>query len=72
MLGQNPIPSNSDVLEEDKCIGDDGNVRNVCNMSLSFFWAKLIEHFDIKYSENQIIWPKWSGLQPYVDLDNWI
>ena len=34
-----------------------GHVRVVKDLSLSFFRAKLVQHFDIAFQKNEIVWP---------------
>jgi hypothetical protein len=44
----------------------EGPVRVVRNLSLQFFRSKLVEHFDILWSQRRIVWPSRRGQQPAV------
>jgi hypothetical protein len=67
---------NSDVLlenmmeedeDENKMDTGDGEVRNVRDLSLSFFRSRLVEHFDILFKRNEIKWTKRRGRQPRLN-----
>ena len=40
---------------------DAGEVRRVRNLSLKYFRSKLVEHFNIKFNQNQVAWPARRG-----------
>lgn len=42
----------------------DEGVINVRSLSLDYFRSKLIEHFDIKFKQGEIVWPRSRGQEP--------
>jgi hypothetical protein len=46
-----------------------GVARNVTSMSLSLFRKKLVEHFDIKWSRNDLKWPRANRQAPTFSND---
>ena len=47
---------------------NDNEVRHVRNLSLDYFRSKLVEHFDIKFWQHQIVWPRRRGVLPHENL----
>ena len=47
----------TDVVQEDLPVQPDGSI-NVVDLSLNEFRSKLIRHFNIAFSKNEIKWPK--------------
>ena len=59
-IGRHAIPS----VREAPVGG--GSVHVVCNLDCDYFQSKLVEHFDILWSKNQIHWPKASAAPSMV------
>ena len=64
-------------IEEDNDEDDfeehgEGEVRIVRNLSLKYFRSKLVEHFDIKFRRNELVWPRSRGAKPiaYFEKDS--
>ena len=45
------------ATEEEAAVPEDGT-RIVRNLSQDFFRRRLIEHFDILWSKNEVVWPR--------------
>ena len=53
---ENDIPTDDDDASEE--------IREVRRLSLDYFRSKLVEHFNIKFDRNEIIWPRRRGQMP--------
>ena len=47
---------------------DSQEVRHVRNLSLDYFRSKLVEHFDIKFWQHQVVWPRRRGVVPHEEV----
>jgi len=72
-----PLNEEEDGIEEDNDEDDfeehgEGEVRIVRNLSLKYFRSKLVEHFDIKFRRNELVWPRSRGAKPiaYFEKDS--
>ena len=39
-------------------VNDFASVRRVNSLSLEFFRSKLVEHFNVLFEQNKVVWPK--------------
>jgi hypothetical protein len=53
-------PSDDDIISEDPVVGSVG-VRYVPRLSYGYFRSRLVEHFDILFTQNKIKWPSRLG-----------
>lgn len=58
------VSDDEDTNNDTETDGVAEEVRKVRHLSLDFFRCKLVEHFNIKFDRNEIIWPKRSGKKP--------
>ena len=56
------------LSDEDENSESDSEVRYVRNLSLNYFRAKLVEHFDIKFWQHQVVWPRRRGALPHENI----
>ena len=72
LSGQGPRPDYTgaymDPRVPEDAGGGTGEVRQVRNMSMRAFRAKLIEHFDIQWRRNAVRWPSRTGVLQMTDL----
>lgn len=69
-VGQSHLPTNDESHDEDDDMIITDEVRNVRDLSLNYFRSKLVEHFNIKFRNHEVHWPKWRGARPIVDFDD--
>ena len=62
--GQEVHPRDLDEVVERMSSIDDGHVRIVGNLGLGFFRNRLVEHFDILFTQNRLVWPERRVSQP--------
>ena len=55
------LSTTSEEEEENSRQQDHCRVKKVCELDLQFFRSKLIRHFDIAFTRNEIVWP--SGMR---------
>ena len=60
------VEANTLANEDNKL--DDGP-RIVRKLSLPFFRGRLVEHFDIKFKEGKVVWPRSRGKRPSSQVD---
>jgi hypothetical protein len=55
-------------MEDDTAFHDDSTLhdgtRIVCKLSQKYFREKLVEHFDIVWRRNEVVWPRRTGQTP--------
>ena len=70
-VGRTATTAAATVVSEDEDTNSDTEndgiseeVRKVRHLSLDYFRSKLVEHFNIKFDRNEIVWPKRRGNKP--------
>ena len=70
VIGVNNYGDNNttdDVLNDADVVTAGDDVRCVRNLSLNYFRSKLVEHFEIMFNKNEIIWPMRRGVTPRIE-----
>ena len=65
-----PPPTAEEDAEDDlnnNVVIPNGTIRNVRDLTLQYFRSKLVEHFDIQFTKNAIVWPKRRNNKPEVE-----